>query len=237
MSQPAESLRFRRRNRAARDKREEILDVAASFFLAHGYAGSSVSAMARHSGISKESYYRYFNSKEELFMAVIDQELQEYKRNLAQLTGQGNEEDLRESLLKFASALLSVLMADRTQAMRRLVFNEIQRAPEIGRHYYSIGPALAYDTLERFFAMHRTEARFEPRTLSRAFMALLLHELMLERNCGLRGSPSAAEITTLTEPIVDNFLEAHFAPAKAVQRPLAALRRTATPRSAAANRR
>jgi AcrR family transcriptional regulator len=226
-----ESLRFRRSNRVAQDKREEILDVAASFFLSHGYAGSSVSAMARHSRISKESFYRYFSSKEELFMAVIDQELQEYKRNLAQLTEHWNEEDLRESLMKFASTLLSVLMAERTQAMRRLVFNEIQRAPEIGRHYHGIGPALAYDTLERFFSLHRPETRFEPRMLSRAFMALLLHELVLERNCGLRGDPSPAEITTLTEPIVDNFLEAYFAPAKAAQR------RPATPRSAAAIRR
>jgi AcrR family transcriptional regulator len=228
---PAESLRFRRNNRAAQDKREEILDVAASFFLSHGYAGSSVSAMARHSGISKESYYRYFTSKQELFMAVIDQELLEYQRNLAQLTEHWDDEDLRESLLKFAFTLLSVLLADRTRALRRLVFNEIGRAPDIGRHYYNIGPSLAYRTLERFFSLHQAETRFEPRMLSRAFMALLLHELMLERNCGLRGDLSAAEIAALTAPIVDNFLEAYFTPANAAQEPLAA------PRSLAARRR
>jgi len=225
----ADSLRFRRRNGVAQDKREEILDVAASFFLSHGYAGSSVSAMARHSGISKESYYRYFNSKEELFMAVIDQELQEYKRNLAQLTEHWDEEDLRESLMKFAATLLSVLMAERTQALRRLVFNEIRRAPEIGRHYHNIGPSLAYQTLERFFSLHQAETRFEPRMLGRAFMALVLHELMLERNCGLRGSIPAAEIAALTAPIIDNFLEAYFAPRSRV--------RLAAPRSAAASRR
>jgi TetR/AcrR family transcriptional regulator, mexJK operon transcriptional repressor len=228
---PAESLRFRRNNRVAQDKREEILDVAASFFLSHGYEGSSVSAMARHSGISKESYYRYFNSKQELFMAVIDQELEEYKRNLAQLTEHWNGQDLHQTMMKFASTLLSVLMAERTQALRQLVFNEIRRAPEIGRHYHTIGPSLAYRTLERFFSLHQAETRFEPRMLSRAFMALLLHELMLERNCGLRGDLSAEEIATLTAPIVDNFLEAYFTPAKAAQELLVA------PRSMAARRR
>jgi TetR/AcrR family transcriptional regulator, mexJK operon transcriptional repressor len=215
----AESLRFSRRDRVAQDKREEILDVAASFFLSHGYAGSSVSAMARQSGISKESFYRYFSSKEELFMAVIDQELREYKRTLEQLTEHWDEEDLREFMLKFASTLLPVLMAERTQALRGLVFNEIRRAPEIGRHYHSIGPALAYQTLERFFALHRVETRFEPRMLSRAFMALLLHELMLERNCGLRGNLSADETAALAAPIVDNFIEAYFTlPRKARKR-------------------
>jgi len=227
----AESLRFSRRDRLAQDKREEILDVAASFFLSHGYAGSSVSAMARQSGISKESFYRYFSSKEELFMAVVDQELQEYKRNLAQLTEHWDEEDLRESMLKFASTLLSVLMAERTQALRGLVFNEIRRAPEIGRHYHNIGPSLAYQTLERFFALHHSETRFEPRMLSRAFMALLLHELMLERNCGLRGNLSTAEIAALTAPIVDNFLEAYFTP------PNTAGERLPAPRNASTRRR
>lgn len=206
----AESLRFSRRDRVAQDKREEILDVAASFFLAHGYAGSSVSAMARQSGISKESFYRYFSSKEELFTAVIDQELREYKRTLEQLTEHWDEEDLREFMLKFASTLLPVLMAERTQALRGLVFNEIRRAPEIGRHYHSIGPALAYQTLERFFALHRTETGFDPRMLSRAFMALLLHELMLERNCGLLGNLSTEQTEALAAPIVDNFIAAYF---------------------------
>jgi TetR/AcrR family transcriptional regulator, mexJK operon transcriptional repressor len=226
----AESLRFSRRDRVAQDKREEILDVAASFFLSHGYAGSSVSAMARQSGISKESFYRYFSSKEELFMAVIDQELREYKRTLEQLTEHWDEEDLREFMLKFASTLLPVLMAERTQALRGLVFNEIRRAPEIGRHYHSIGPALAYQTLERFFALHHTETRFDPRMLSRAFMALLLHELMLERNCGLLGNLSTVEIAELTAPIVDNFLGAYFTPLNPAPARLPA------PRNAAASR-
>lgn len=47
-------------------KKAQILDVASEWFLTHGYAGTSVSAMARQSGISKVSIYRYFSSKEAL---------------------------------------------------------------------------------------------------------------------------------------------------------------------------
>jgi len=207
-----EALRFTQSTRVALDKREEILQVAASFFLTHGYAGSSVSAMARHSGISKESFYRYFKSKKELFLAVADLELQEYKVNLAKVAEHWDEEDLSESLTKFACTLLSIVLTDRTLALRRLVFNEIGRAPEIGRHYYGIGPSLAYETLERYFSLHRDETRFEPHFLSRAFMALVLHELMLERNCGLRGNLSGAEIARITPPIVEQFIRAYFSP-------------------------
>ena len=44
----------------------------------HGYQGASINAMARSSGISKESIYRYFSSKKQLFEAVIGRELAEY---------------------------------------------------------------------------------------------------------------------------------------------------------------
>ena len=41
-------------------KEQEVLDVATAYFLEHGYQGASINAMARSSGISKESIYRYF---------------------------------------------------------------------------------------------------------------------------------------------------------------------------------
>ena len=54
------------------DKKTQNTEVASKRFLAHGYAGTSISAMARESGISKESIYRYFASKETLLKAVIE---------------------------------------------------------------------------------------------------------------------------------------------------------------------
>ncbi len=50
-------------------KEQEVLDVATEYFLQHGYRGASINAMARSSGISKESIYRYFSSKQQLFEA------------------------------------------------------------------------------------------------------------------------------------------------------------------------
>ena len=66
-------------------KEQEVLDVATEYFLKHGYQGASINAMARSSGISKESIYRYFSSKKQLFEAVIGRELMEYRSNLHRL--------------------------------------------------------------------------------------------------------------------------------------------------------
>jgi len=107
---------------------------------------------------------------------------------------------------------MTVILTDRQQALRRLVFSEARRDPDIGALYWRVGPALAYDSLEEFFALHRSDTAFEPYFLSRAFVALVLHEPMLARNCAIRENPSAEEIVTLAGEAVDNFLKGFFKP-------------------------
>ncbi len=198
------------RARNSTNKQEQILAIATTCFLNHGYDGSSISKMARDSGISKESVYRYFTSKQHLFKAVIDQELAQYHQEITHLTANTNSTNVRESLLIIAETLLSLLMTDRQQAVRRLVFNEIRRSPEIGRYYFKIGPELAYENLEMFFASVGEDTEFSPAHLSRNFVALLLHDLMLQRSCSVRTNPNPEEIADLVQPIVDDFLKAYF---------------------------
>jgi len=207
---PIESLKVVRSSGESPDKRQEILDVAASFFLSYGHEGSSVNAMARHSGISKESFYRYFRGKDELFKAVLEQELEQYRGNITRLLEHWDEDDMRTTLFKVAQTLMSVILTDRQQALRRLVFGETKRDPEIGALYYRIGPRLAYQSLERYFELHRADTDFNPAFLSQTFMAMVLHAPMLARNCGVQENPSAKEIIERAGEIVDNFLKAFF---------------------------
>lgn len=209
---PIESLKLVRSSGENTDKRQEILDVAASFFLSYGYEGSSVNAMARHSGISKESFYRYFRGKDELFKAVLEQELEQYRGNITQLLEHWDEEDMRTTLVKVAQTLMSVILRDRQQALRRLVFSETKRDPEIGALYYRIGPRLAYEGLEKYFELHRGDTEFGPEFLAHTFMAMVLHEPMLARNCGVRENPTASERAERANEVVDHFLKAFFRP-------------------------
>ena len=61
---------------SARDKerpsrRAEILEQARTLFLDKGYAGTSMSALAKACGIQKASLYHHFPSKEALFIACV----------------------------------------------------------------------------------------------------------------------------------------------------------------------
>ena len=57
----------------AQQKREQILTAARRLFLQHGFADTSTEAIRIEAGVSKETLYRYYASKEGLFTAVLRQ--------------------------------------------------------------------------------------------------------------------------------------------------------------------
>jgi AcrR family transcriptional regulator len=188
-------------------KEQEVLDVATDYFLAHGYQGASINAMARSSGISKESIYRYFSSKKQLFEAVIGRELAEYQAGLRRLSAEKTM-DLREALINVGETVLDVVTTDRTLALRRLIFDEARRSPDVGQHYYKIGPEHAFAAVEEIFKSHNAESDFDPAILSRHFLALVLFRPILERECAVEPAPSTAKIRARVDSIVGDFMKA-----------------------------
>ncbi len=188
-------------------KEQEVLDVATNYFLAHGYQGASINAMARSSGISKESIYRYFSSKKQLFEAVICRELAEYQAGLRRLSSESTM-DLREALINIAETVLEVVTTDRTLALRRLIFDEARRSPDVGQHYYNIGPEYAFAAVEEIFRTHRAESDFEPATLSHHFLALICFLPILERECSLGTAPTHGQIRARVESLIGDFMKA-----------------------------
>jgi len=198
--------------RAASDQRtgkeREVLDVATEYFLAHGYQGTSISAMARDSGISKESIYRYFSSKKELFEAVIARELHAYQKKLRSLDIKFDSIPLNVALKKTAESILEAVTADRTLGLRRLIFQESRQSPEIGQYYYEVGPREAYRNLEHIFAFHKEEFRLEPEKLAIYFVAMVLHHIMLARQCAVARPVSKAKARALAAEATADFIAA-----------------------------
>jgi TetR/AcrR family transcriptional regulator, mexJK operon transcriptional repressor len=189
-------------------KEQEVLDVATAYFLEHGYQGASINAMARSSGISKESIYRYFSSKQQLFEAVMGRELVEYRHALEHLDSILKSLDLRAALVMVVETTLALITTDRTLALRRLIFDEATRSADVGQHYYKIGPVKAYTVLQKVFETHEYESDFDVQTLSEHFVALMSWRFTLERQCAVRPEPTAEEIAEHAQAIVDDFMKA-----------------------------
>jgi AcrR family transcriptional regulator len=58
-------------------RKAQILDVAARVFAAHGFASTQVQTIANHVGVGNGTIYRYFPTKDQLFLATVERGLQE----------------------------------------------------------------------------------------------------------------------------------------------------------------
>ena len=192
-------------------KKEAILEIASDLFLERGYDRASINEMYRRSGISKETFYRYFRDKEDLFLAVIDKELEIYWQGLSILDEVDGEHDIRETLTRVGSELIHYLSSDRVRALRQLIFSECENHPRIGQLYYNHGPQRAYQALASFFENQAGRGhrwRFDSYELAEYFVAMLLHRITLEQSCLIGKSRSQATIDKLAEHTASRFIDA-----------------------------
>ena len=54
------------------ERRSELLEFAANEFAARGYDGASLNRIIQETGLSKGSFYYYFDDKADLFSTVAD---------------------------------------------------------------------------------------------------------------------------------------------------------------------
>lgn len=85
------------RDEARRQTRERLLDAAADEFRRHGYNGASLEAIAEAAGYTKGAIYSNFDTKADLFKALVDRRLDaELAMQAQQLAGKSLHEVIEE---------------------------------------------------------------------------------------------------------------------------------------------
>ena len=82
-----ESNKPSRRERERSARRQEILEAARRVFGARGYAGATLDEVAREAEFAKGTLYSYFDSKAELFTALMDYEFDELTTHVEEALG------------------------------------------------------------------------------------------------------------------------------------------------------
>jgi TetR/AcrR family transcriptional regulator, mexJK operon transcriptional repressor len=115
--------------------RERILASAQQLFTQYGFAATSTDAIMKSAGIaSKETLYRYYASKEELFVAVLRHltlEHPEHAGVLRTLPQAQSLEELHAILMTFAHTLLTIMMQPAYIAFLRMLLAEMPRFPHL----------------------------------------------------------------------------------------------------------
>jgi TetR/AcrR family transcriptional regulator, mexJK operon transcriptional repressor len=131
-------------SRRAQRTREQLRAAAQRLFLQQGYLATSTDAILSEAGIaSKETLYRHYASKEELFADVLRHltlEQPHFAERLAQLPPPDDLSSLRQALTAIARELLALMLQPEYQALVRMVMAEMPRFPQLGQLYRGAVP-------------------------------------------------------------------------------------------------
>ncbi len=116
--------------------REHILSVAKGVFLELGFERASMDEVARRAHTSKRSVYAHFESKEKLFLAVIELVRGLFLERL-KLPGAYASKPT-EALVQFCGRYLEVLLYEPAVQMLRVTLAESARFPEAAAQHFDV---------------------------------------------------------------------------------------------------
>lgn len=116
-------------------KREQITAAARKLFLSQGFSGTSMDAVTAEAGVSKQTLYAYFPTKIDLLADVLYAGMSELVLVPPNPVEIDSLDDLRETLIAFASRLTSSLLQPETIALMRLVLGEVFHVPELRKTF------------------------------------------------------------------------------------------------------
>ena len=194
-------------------KREAITDIAAQTFIELGYERASMSEISARVGGSKATLYRYFDSKEALFVAATQRTAERHVTPA--FDALRHSDDVARELQTFGSRLAAIFASPETAAILRMVIAEATNS-DIGRLFHASGPAQGNAMLADYLAVAMRNGalrKANPHHAAVQLLALMDAETSERRLYALPGT-SLSETRRSVRRGIDIFLLAYAPDAK-----------------------
>ena len=198
----------------SREKRDQIRTAAQRLFLERGFASTSTNAISSEAGVSKETLYRYFPSKEELLADCLRHLIADVPQNrLPVASGEApleDRDDLRAALLDLALRFVSNLMQPDYVALVRVIITETPRLPQLGNLFRSTVPDRAFRSVIDILRMAQDKNLVrlsDLETAARMLLGPLLTYVLLDGLFVGEGPPRRPPPERI-EAVVDLYLQA-----------------------------
>jgi len=197
-------------NKPYNPKRQAILDAAKRAFIAHGYSGASIEAIAEAAPVSKPTLYNHFKGKQELFAAVIAGQCEALLSTLTR--EQAELADPVAGLKAIANAFVELVYTDEALQLYRLIIAEQQQFPGLGELVYRSGPESVLQQLSTYLDELKARSILSIdniETSSRLFFGMLKGDQHFRCLLGLQSGLSDGEKRLLIDATVSLFLKGH----------------------------
>ncbi|MFQ0815625.1 TetR family transcriptional regulator [Brucella anthropi] len=192
-------------------KRRQILEGAQDVFLRMGFDAASMNDITREAGVSKGTIYVYFNSKEDLFVALCEHYRDTMFRELIEKLDKGFNS--REELTDFGIALVTLITSSTAVRAQRIVLGVSERKPELAARFYERGPKRSLVLMAEYLGdmIRKGELKpFDPEKMAYQLSDLFLSGLYRPRLFGALAEPPPAEtIRKNVESAIDFFYRAY----------------------------
>jgi AcrR family transcriptional regulator len=171
--------------------------------------------VARRSGVSKPTIYRYFPDKQALYAAFVRERCEQFSQSIFRLDLK--EEDIRGALMRIARSYVELTLSPKPRAVFRTVLAEAQRCPELGRAFYEAGPARSCRRLSQVLAAAVARGQLDIEDVDSAawqFLELCRGDVFYKLQFQVVTEVGEEEKARLAEEAVNTFLRA-FAPREA----------------------
>lgn len=216
LNDAGECVEEKRRVRRGETRRCEVAEVAQRIFLERGYSQTTMQSIAEEAGASKETLYRHFGSKEGLFTEIVRAKSAQIAVRLEEEITLNATPD--EVLTHVGTSLLTTLTRDDVLSFYGWIVAETPRAPELGRIFYELGPAMVRAKLKTYLE-RATEQKVlccdNPVLATKLFLGSILGDVQLRAlTLGIREF-SEADISEQVGATVAMFLARYRHPVKA----------------------
>ncbi|CAI8941298.1 TetR/AcrR family transcriptional regulator [Pseudomonas sp. IT-P260] len=191
-------------------KRRAILDAAKTLFLSHGYANTSMDAVAAEAGVSKLTVYSHFNDKETLFSSAVMAKCEEQLPPLFFELPAGIP--VENVLLNIARGFHQLINSDESVNLHRLMMALGTQDPKLSQIFFEAGPERMVQGMERLLKRINETGALSidlPRNAAEHFFCLLkgAGNFRLLYCCGEPLSEEAAE--SHVQEVVGLFMRAY----------------------------
>jgi TetR/AcrR family transcriptional repressor of mexJK operon len=191
-------------------KGEAILHAAALLFPKLGFEKTTMDDIAHEAGVTKQTVYSHYHSKELLFTQMIDNLCRRaiHTKPVAGITSKPFE----ALLLDVGMKVLDLITSVDGMAVTRLVVAEAARYPKLAKLYYESGTQRIMQLLAEFLDIQNARGVIAiPNTESAAayFFSLLKGQYFLRMILGVPPIPSASAKRAHVKEVVAMFMRVY----------------------------
>lgn len=194
------------------EKRRQIIAAAGDLFIEQGYENASMVGIAKSAGVSKQTLYSHFGSKELLFSAAIESKCEEFQLS-KDLNTERRDRTCRESLEEFALHFSQLLVSNEAIMLFKVCIAESGRS-NVGQLFWQAGPERIREQLYNYLKQQHDSGELCIPDISLACSQLIAMLHGEAHSCALLGQTTSAtgkDLRRYSRACVDMFLKAYKA--------------------------